>query len=84
MSTDTGDTMTARKRAAPKAAVPTGPEPLIRLAFKEGDLRTIIDFMAEHKAGNDPHVAQHYHRLMMRLSEFQAKHLRKAEAAART
>ena len=69
--------MPAPRKRAP--AAPTGPEPLIRLAFKEGDLRTIIDFMAEHKAGDDPRTAQHYHRLLMRLSEFQAKHLRQSE-----
>ena len=70
--------MPTRKRAAVPAA-PTGPEPLIRLAFKEGDLRTIIDFLARSKAGDDPEVAQHYHRLMMRLSEFQAKQLRETQ-----
>lgn len=56
------------KRAAKKAPEPTpvsSPEVLIRIAFKEGDLRTVIDALDI----NDPKIAPVALRLRKRMAD---------------
>ena len=65
----------ASKKTAAAVAPPDKPEALIRLAFKEADLKLLIDKLETAGYGIPPELKPIYHRLKMRLSEHQLKAL---------
>jgi hypothetical protein len=73
-TTTTKEATVPAKRTAAKVQppAPPPPEPLIRLAFKESDLKLLIDAL---EPSLTPAVTPIFHRLKMRYSEHVLKSL---------